>query len=726
MTHGVLLTPGGSATPLRSTDGQPLADHLRAQLGQVGVQPVTVADDLAELARLAEAGRTPLLVCSADLVAHTAVLRHLATSPVGPTVALVLPDATGPGRLAVEEDRGQVVAVRTVPDNMVAVRTAADGTVPDSAAPDDTVTGGIGAASAAFGGALRIGVADLPALAAAARSVDAAGSVAPGAAGGGHTPAEGAAADHAADGGAATTVADPTDRLFAAFAATGTTIFTHRVRLLVARRVHDDAAVAAAEAAVAAVPSDPAELRLAVKERDDFFTTYFVSTWSPYVTRLAARLGLGPTQVTLIAVVFAVAAAALFGLGGRPALITGAVLLYLGFVLDCVDGQLARYTRQFSVWGGWLDTMADRAKEYIVYAGLAVGVERSGLGNGWALAIAAITLQTVRHMTDTWYGALHDEAARHPRAATGQGAGGPGGSAAGGLGDRLSRASTRVQADTGSVSYWLKRTVVFPIGERWALIALTVALFNPLVSLVAVLVWGGLAAAYTLALRTLRSRSMRVAVLSTVDATLHRDDGLPARLLGAVGSRLRWLPGPLPLAAVATASSAALLQTLVGGTGPDRRWAVVVALLVALIAALPSGRPQSGPLDWLVPAALRATEYLFLVAVGYGFGVPRPLIFTLLLVLALHHYNLTARLEKRERTPLLRSFGLGWDGRLILLTAFVMLGVGTVGFAVLAGYLFAISTLSAVTGWTVAARACRTEAGPEANDILVTERQRAG
>ncbi len=47
-----------------------------------------------------------------------------------------------------------------------------------------------------------------------------------------------------------------------------------------------------------------------------------------------------------------------------------AVLLYLGFVLDCVDGQLARYTRHFSAWGGWLDTMADRAKEYVVYAGL--------------------------------------------------------------------------------------------------------------------------------------------------------------------------------------------------------------------------------------------------------------------------------------------------------------------------------------------------------------------
>ena len=209
------------------------------------------------------------------------------------------------------------------------------------------------------------------------------------------------------------------------------------------------------------------------------------------------------------------------------------MLLYLGFVLDCVDGQVARYTRHFSAWGGWLDTMADRAKEYVVYAGLGYGATQAGFRYGWALAIAAITLQTVRHMTDTWYGVLHDEAARRPKAV---------GTGGGGIGDKLNAASNRVQADTGSVSYWLKRTVVFPIGERWALIAITVALFGPLVSLYAVLAWGVLAFAYTGALRTLRARWMRVPVLDTVDATLHRDDGPLARLLPALrpGARWRW------------------------------------------------------------------------------------------------------------------------------------------------------------------------------------------
>lgn len=652
MTLAVLLAPDPArsapdpAASLTLATGQTVADRLADQLRAAGAREVRLTADLAEVAALVDAAREPVLLCAPDLVAHDAVLRHLATHPVTGTVALVLGEAPGDG-IPVREDRGQVVASG-----------ASDG-------PTGT-----------FGGALRVGVADLPALVTAARADAATGA----------TPMTGG-----------TPVAD---RLLAALADTGIPITAHRVRLLVAHRVADPADVAAAEAAVAAVDSDRAQLRLAVKEKDDFFTTYFVSTWSPWVTRLAARLRLTPTGVTAISVLFAVAAAVLFGVGGRPALVTGAILLYLGFVLDCVDGQLARYTRDFSPWGGWLDTMADRAKEYVVYAGLAVGVNQAGLGNGWTLAIAAMVLQTARHMTDTWYGVLHDEAARHPKpTADGEG-----------LGDRLSRASTRVQADTGSVSYWLKRTVVFPIGERWALIALTVALFNPLVSLVAVLAWGGLAAAYTLALRSLRARSMRMGVLAGADTALHRDDGPVASLLGAAGRRLRGLPGPLPLAVVAVAASAALLGAALAGWLDDPgtlRWALPLAALGVLLAGLPAAASHSGPLDWLIPAALRAAEYLLVIGIDVAAGVPGPVTFGLLFALALRHYDLTARLEKRQQAPLLRAFGLGWDGRVVLLTALAVAGYAAVGEVVLGAYLLVLLLVTAASGWAAAARAAR-------------------
>ncbi|AVT39871.1 CDP-alcohol phosphatidyltransferase [Plantactinospora sp. BB1] len=675
----ILLTPTRPGAPLTRPDGVPLAAALREQLRAAGARDVVSTDDPGEVAVLAGTAREPVLLCSGDLVAHTAVLRHLATSPMPGTVALVLPEP-GAGPVGVVEDRNQVVAVG------------------DPAGAAGTVGTLTTAPTGASGGAVRVGVPDLPALVAAARAVADLPD--------GNVAAARAVADLpdgnvAAARAVAEAPAGPTpllDRLLAALTrpepatGTGITIFAHRVRLLVARRVADPAALAEAEAAVAAVDSDRAELRLSVKEKDDFFTTYFVSTWSPWVTRLCARLRLTPTGVTAISVAFAVAAAALFAFGDRPALVAGAVLLYLGFMLDCVDGQLARYTRHFSPWGGWLDTIADRAKEYLVYAGLGIGVERAD-GPGWALAIAAITLQTVRHMTDTWYGALHDEAAKRPRPA------GQGGS--GGLGDRLSQASNRVQADTGSFTYWAKRTVVFPIGERWALIALTVAIFSPLVSLVAVLVWGGLAAAYTLALRTLRARSMRVAVLTEVDTTLHRDDGPVVRSLAALGRRAGLL-GPLPLALLGVVVSLLLLGAGLAGLGTESaRWLVPLAVLAVLVAGLSATTPHGGALDWLVPAALRAAEYLLVIGAGLLVDADGAVIFALLFVLALRHYDLTARLEKRERAPLMHALGLGWDGRLILLAVAVLVGpvAGRVALLLLAGYLAVIFLVNALRGW---------------------------
>ncbi|WP_025616903.1 DUF5941 domain-containing protein [Salinispora cortesiana] len=641
MTLALVLTADGSAD---------LADHLAGQCRHAGIDEVRLVSDLATLADLAESTPGPVLVTGADLVAHTAVLRHLATSPAGPTVALVLAGPPAPGRAAVREDRGQVVAAGS------------------PAALDGEATG-------VFGGALRVDPANLPVLVVAARAI--AAEVVPV----GAVAAHGVVDDEPA-----------VDRLLADLVARDAVTFAHRVRLLVARRVGAADDRATAEAAVAAVDPDRAELRLSVKERDDFFTTFFVSTWSPYVTKAAARLRLSPTTVTMISVAFAVAAALLFGAGGRPALIAGAVLLYLGFVLDCVDGQLARYTRTFSAWGGWLDTMADRAKEFIVYAGLGYGATQAGFRYGWALAIAAMAVQTVRHMSDTWYGAMHDEAARRPQATSG-----------GGFGARLSAASNRVQADVGSVTYWLKRTVVFPIGERWALIALAAALFDQRVALFAVLTGMVLALGYTAALRLLRARSMRVGVLNTVDTSLHRDDGTLARALPTP----RW-PGPLGLAVSAVLVAAVLLGLALFGPDSLPRWTALVGLGALLLAAAGARAVHGGALDWLVPAALRAAEYLFAILVGVLGGVPAWLVFGYVFVLTLHHYDLTARLEKRKLAPPLHDATLGWEGRSAVLTLSAITGIAAIGMATLGIYLLVVFVGSVALAWVIRpARAAR-------------------
>jgi phosphatidylglycerophosphate synthase len=462
-----------------------------------------------------------------------------------------------------------------------------------------------------------------------------------------------------------------------------------RVRLLHAEQVETAEQLVAARDAIAAVDEDAARLRLAVKEQDDFFTTYAVSSWSPHVTRLAARLRLSPTAVTGLSVLFAAAAALLFWQASRAGMVAGGVLLYLGFVLDCVDGQLARYTRNFDAFGGWLDTMADRAKEYMVYAGLAAGADRIGLPYAWPLAITAIVLQTARHMTDTWYGALHDEAAARPAPAV-----------SGGIGARLSAASVKAQSQRGSLVYWGKRIVVFPIGERWALIAVLAAFTDGRVTLAALVGFGMLAAVYTLALRSLRALSMRVAVLDTVDTARHRDDGPLVRVvLSRVGAGR-----PLPFAASFLAYALAAVAVFAAGEAGGHPWLLALVAVAVLLAGFPGRTRHDGALDWLVPAVLRAAEYLVVVAAGLYGNVPPPLVFLLLFTLTLRHYDLTARMEKGAPATGAARAGLGWDGRVLLLVLAALIGWAAAGTALLAAVVAGAFTFTALADWRTSRR----------------------
>jgi phosphatidylglycerophosphate synthase len=311
----------------------------------------------------------------------------------------------------------------------------------------------------------------------------------------------------------------------------------------------------AAEAAIAdmsEIDEDRVALDAAVKARDGFFTTFFVSPYSKYIARFAARRGWTPNAVTTVSFVIGVAAAASFAVGTRLNLVLGAVLLHVAFTADCVDGQLARHTRTFSKLGAWLDSVFDRSKEYVVYAGLAIGAARGFGDDVWVLAAAAVTLQTFRHMLDFAYAARQHEviepvlpledpedaalpidlpalprASAVPAFAIAEGTGGAtvvapaqeralaaGADAAGAdentARGRLSLSTAGLYAvaaksalERRALTRWAKRILILPIGERFALIAVTAAIWNPRVTFVALLAWGSVAAAYAVVGRTL-------------------------------------------------------------------------------------------------------------------------------------------------------------------------------------------------------------------------------
>lgn len=234
----------------------------------------------------------------------------------------------------------------------------------------------------------------------------------------------------------------------------------------------DEAGVAAAVAEADGLDEDRLWLDSAVKADDGFFGTFFVSPYSRFIARWAARRHIRPNAVTVLSLLLALGAATLFALGHRWDRVAGAGVLFAAFVLDCVDGQLARYTRGFTSFGAWLDVTTDRVKEYAVYAGLAVGASRVADVDLWTLAATAMCLQTVRHLLD------HTFPARP------------------GVGGGVRRPWW---------SHWPRKLATLPIGERFAVICVTSAVWTPRVTFLVLLAWGGFAAVYGNVGRVLRS-----------------------------------------------------------------------------------------------------------------------------------------------------------------------------------------------------------------------------
>ena len=99
----------------------------------------------------------------------------------------------------------------------------------------------------------------------------------------------------------------------------------------------------------------------------------------PWV-RAAARLGLSPDQVSVLAFGVAVAAAVAFAVGDSLFYAVGAVCVLLNGWLDLVDGALARHLEVSSDGGDLLDHVLDRYADIAIIAGFTVGIQAYAVG----------------------------------------------------------------------------------------------------------------------------------------------------------------------------------------------------------------------------------------------------------------------------------------------------------------------------------------------------------
>lgn len=202
----------------------------------------------------------------------------------------------------------------------------------------------------------------------------------------------------------------------------------------------------------------------------------------------------------------------------------------------------------------------------------------------------------------------------------------------------------------------------------------------------------------------------RPPVRDVVDLRFLRDDGHLSTGLGRLAAG--GLPPLLPAVAGAVVAGVVILAGL-GQMQGITLFAPVAALLLSGVA---SGHPHDGRLDRLVPPLLRATEYLYLFALGYGSGVPGPLVFVLLTAVALHHADAVHRTRSGLRPPAWAMQAmLGWDGRMVVVAAGGALGWLPFTYGVLTGYLAVLLVAEAAASWMAApiadADAPRNESG---------------
>ncbi|MFJ7996020.1 DUF5941 domain-containing protein [Streptomyces sp. NPDC096310] len=499
------------------------------------------------------------------------------------------------------------------------------------------------------------------------------------------------------------------DRAATALDAAGIAVTRPELGSLVAAVPTDAPARERAGAAVAGVDDEAVRLRSAVKARDGFFTTFCISPYSRYLARWCARRGLTPNQVTTASLITALIAAACAATGTRGGYVAAGALLLFSFVLDCTDGQLARYSLQYSTMGAWLDATFDRAKEYAYYAGLALGAARGG-DDVWALALGAMVLQSCRHVVDFSF----NEANVDSTVSTVSTAAGGNGKAV--VGTPTAALSSRL--DSVGWTVWVRRMIVLPIGERWAMIAVLTALTTPRIVFYALLVGCGFAACYTTAGRVLRSvtrKAVRTDRAARALADL-ADSGPLAELVARVLRRpARALPGALPfliaLAGGVTVVAAAAFGPL-GTTGSgEPRFDAAVLLGGALVYVLTSGfavaRRMGGALDWLIPPVFRAAEYGTVLVLAARADVPGalPAAFGLVGAVAYHHYDSVYRIRGGTGAPprgLVRALG-GHEGRTLLVALCAVLSTSAFDFplelTVLAVAVALIALVESIRFW---------------------------
>jgi phosphatidylglycerophosphate synthase len=128
---------------------------------------------------------------------------------------------------------------------------------------------------------------------------------------------------------------------------------------------------------------------------------------SPFFTWIFVRIGFSPNQLTYLMIVCGVlgGAAVAVSAGGTTGLvwaIVGALLIQAYLLLDCSDGEVARFRKRTSVTGVYLDRIGHYMSEVALLAGLGVRAQGAWENGGYVELglLAALGAALIKAETD--------------------------------------------------------------------------------------------------------------------------------------------------------------------------------------------------------------------------------------------------------------------------------------------------------------------------------------
>ncbi|GAA1110053.1 CDP-alcohol phosphatidyltransferase family protein [Nocardiopsis composta] len=123
---------------------------------------------------------------------------------------------------------------------------------------------------------------------------------------------------------------------------------------------------------------------------------------SPYLSALFIRLGVPPNPITYLMMAFGVLAGVVVAFGGLWSAVAAFLMVQIYLLLDCSDGEVARYTKRTSVAGIYLDRIGHYLSEVALLIGLGVRAQGEFAAGGWVVAgmAAALGAALIKAETD--------------------------------------------------------------------------------------------------------------------------------------------------------------------------------------------------------------------------------------------------------------------------------------------------------------------------------------